>query len=290
MLVYPGGNWLDRAAHGHRFFANYFCDLTQPVSLSGVNNPLGSRLAQLAMVCFAAALAGFFWLVPRHFAAQPRGLAAWVRGLGECAVLSYLAVPFTPSELFGDVHAWLSLLSGALGLSAALCAVWALLRSSASGARTRGARCACARCWASCTRRCSFDYLHATRAGAVDRPRRAEGGGLAAEWLDARRGLADAQSSAAKAIRSAALRLRGSTRAARRAPRRALPWAEAVENDRRRASELPARPSAFPPAARLPRRCCPRGENARISSPTRSAWLERAGSPLTRTWFASQAV
>jgi len=34
----------------------------------------------------------------------------------------------------------------------------------------------------------------------------------------------------------------------------------------------------------------PRGEKARISSPTRSAWLERAGSPLTRTWFASQAV
>ncbi|MEI9948905.1 MAG: hypothetical protein WDO74_07960 [Pseudomonadota bacterium] len=47
----------------------------------------------------------------------------------KCAVLGYLTVPFTPSELFGDVHAGLSLLSGALGLSAAICAVWALLRS-----------------------------------------------------------------------------------------------------------------------------------------------------------------
>jgi len=128
-LIYPGGNWLDRAAHGHRFFANYVCDLTQPVSLSGVNNPLGSRLAQLAMLCFAAALSGFFWLVPRYFATDSR-VVVWVRGLGECAVLSYLTVPFTPSQRFGDIHAWLSLLSGGLGLCAALCAVGALLRSN----------------------------------------------------------------------------------------------------------------------------------------------------------------
>ena len=126
-LVYPGGNWFDRAALGHRFLANYFCDLTQPVSLSGVNNPVGSRLAQLAMLFFAGALAGFFWLVPRYFAPGTRA-AAWVRGLGECAVLSYVAVPFTPSERFGAVHALVSLLSGALGIAAALCAVWALLR------------------------------------------------------------------------------------------------------------------------------------------------------------------
>ena len=126
---YPGGNWLDPAAPGHRFFANYFCDLTQPVSLSGVNNAAGARLAKLAMLCFAFALAGFFWLVPRYFETQAR-VARWVRALGECAVLSYLAVPFTPSKLFGDVHAWLSLFAGALGLMAALCAVWALLQSA----------------------------------------------------------------------------------------------------------------------------------------------------------------
>jgi hypothetical protein len=127
-LVYPGGNWLDRDAPGHRFFANYFCDLTQPISLSGVSNPLGSRLAQLAMSCFAAALAGFFWLVPGFFG-RPTRAQIWVRALGEGAVLSYLAVPFTPSEVFGEVHAWLSLFAGALGLTAALFAVWGLLRS-----------------------------------------------------------------------------------------------------------------------------------------------------------------
>lgn len=126
--LYPGGTWLDRAAHGHHFFANYFCDLTQPVSLSGVKNPLGSRLAQLAMLCFAAALAGFFWLVPLYFAVPGR-LRTWVRVLGQCAVLSYLLVPFTPSELFGEVHASLSLFAGSLGLAAALGTVWGLLRS-----------------------------------------------------------------------------------------------------------------------------------------------------------------
>jgi len=127
-LVYPGGTWLDRKTRGHRFFANYFCDLTQPVSLSGVNNPLGSRLAQLAMLCFAAALLAFFWLVPRHFS-RPSRAQPWLRALGGGAVLSYLVVPFTPSQVFGAVHAWLSLFSGALGLTAALFVVWGLLRS-----------------------------------------------------------------------------------------------------------------------------------------------------------------
>jgi hypothetical protein len=137
VALYPGGNWLDRAALGHRFFANYFCDLTQPVSLSGVNNPVGSRLAQLAMLSFAPALAGFFWLVPRYFGPNVRA-AVWVRRLGVCSVLSYLLVPFTPSELFGPLHAWLSLFAGALGLSAALRCVWALFHSHRA-ARALGA-------------------------------------------------------------------------------------------------------------------------------------------------------
>ena len=127
--IYPGGNWLDRAARGHAFFANYFCDLTQPVSLSGVNNPLGSRLAQLALLCFAVALAAFFWLVPRYFVSGTRS-GVWVRRLGQCAVLSYVAVPLTPSAQFGEVHAWLALSSGAFGIAAALCAVGALWRSA----------------------------------------------------------------------------------------------------------------------------------------------------------------
>ncbi|HEY3668992.1 MAG TPA: hypothetical protein VGL19_23505, partial [Polyangiaceae bacterium] len=72
MVLYPGGNWLDRSARGHRFWANFFCDLTQPVSLSGVPNSLGARLAQLGMLCFALALGGLFWLLPHHFGFESR--------------------------------------------------------------------------------------------------------------------------------------------------------------------------------------------------------------------------
>jgi hypothetical protein len=126
MVLYPGGNWLDRSALGHRFFANFFCDLTQPVSLSGVANPLGSRLAQLGMLLFALALAGLFWLVPVHFAFGSR-VGRWVRGLGACAVLSLIAASLMPSERFGRAHAALALVAGGLGVASALaasCALW----------------------------------------------------------------------------------------------------------------------------------------------------------------------
>jgi hypothetical protein len=125
MALYPGGNWLDRSAVGHRFFANFFCDLTQPVSLSGVRNPVGAHCAQLGMLCFAAALAGFFWLAPYRFPAGSRA-ARWVRGLGQCAVLCFIAVPLTPSERFGNLHAALALVSGAFGIGSAAWAVHAL--------------------------------------------------------------------------------------------------------------------------------------------------------------------
>jgi hypothetical protein len=126
MALYPGGNWLDRSAVGHRFFANFFCDLTQPVSLSGVRNQLGAHCAQLGMLCFAAALAGFFWLVPCRFVAGSRA-SRWVRGLGVCAVVCFIAVPLTPSERFGNWHALLALVSGGFGIGAAAWAVQALL-------------------------------------------------------------------------------------------------------------------------------------------------------------------
>ena len=125
MALYPGGNWLDRAAAGHRFFANFFCDLTQPISLSGVTNAVGSRLAQLGMLFFAVGLAGLFWLLPQLFVVRSRA-GRWVRGLGECAVLCFVAVPLTPSERFGNAHAALALVSGSFGVASALLAAWAL--------------------------------------------------------------------------------------------------------------------------------------------------------------------
>ena len=132
MRLYPGGNWLDPSAPGHDFFRNFFCDLSQPTSLSGVNNRIGSGFAQVGMWCFALALAGFFWLVPLHFAPSPSGgagLRRSVRGLGECAVLGVALVPLFPSQRFGHFHGRLALAASALGIVAALVAAAALFRA-----------------------------------------------------------------------------------------------------------------------------------------------------------------
>ena len=128
MRFYPGGNWLDRGARGHRFLANFVCDLTQPVSLSGVENRQGAFCAQAGMLFFALALAAFFLLVPRVCPPEARS-ARWVRWLGACAVVSFVAVPLTPSERFGNIHSALALASGGFGILGAACAVGGLAYS-----------------------------------------------------------------------------------------------------------------------------------------------------------------
>src|SRR5450432_3942451 len=128
MALYPGGTFLDRSHMGQSFFGNFFCDLTQPVSLSGVANPVGSRLGQCGMLLFAGALLGLFWVVPQHFAPGGRS-RLWVLGLGTLSVLTFVAVPLTPSERFGNLHAVLALVAGTFGILAALVAVWALFAS-----------------------------------------------------------------------------------------------------------------------------------------------------------------
>ena len=128
MALYPGGTFLDRSHVGQSFFGNFFCDLTQPISLSGVANPVGSRLAQCGMLFFAGALLGLFWVVPQHFAPGGRS-RPWVLRLGTLSVLTFVAVPLTPSERFGSLHAELALVAGGFGILAAIIAVWALFAS-----------------------------------------------------------------------------------------------------------------------------------------------------------------
>lgn len=126
MALYPGGTFRDRSTVGQSFFGNFFCDLTQPVSLSGVANPVGSRLAQCGMLFFGGALWGLFWVLPQFFAPQS-SIRPWVARLSTACVLIFLAVPLTPSERFGAWHARLALIAGSLGITAAVLAVWALL-------------------------------------------------------------------------------------------------------------------------------------------------------------------
>ncbi|HEY4157410.1 MAG TPA: hypothetical protein VGM29_04905 [Polyangiaceae bacterium] len=128
MLIYPGGNWLDPNADGHRFFLNFFCDLTQPFAISGRPNPLGSLLAKVAMLWFALALGGFFWIAPSHFEKGAR-IGVWVRTLGLSATLTYAVVPLVPSERFGPIHTEAILMAAPPGLLAVLLIVLGLTRA-----------------------------------------------------------------------------------------------------------------------------------------------------------------
>jgi hypothetical protein len=42
MILYPGGTCWDPAAHGHRFWENFLCDLEWSVARNGMPNPTGS--------------------------------------------------------------------------------------------------------------------------------------------------------------------------------------------------------------------------------------------------------
>lgn len=135
MALYPGGTWRDRTHSGQSFFGNFFCDLTQPVSLSGVANPVGSRLGQCGMIFFAGALLGFFWLVPRHFPLPHDRAPKAVSNAGLCAVCIFALVPLTPSELFGWLHRALALTAGLVGFVAGLGALMHLILVDRRGDR-----------------------------------------------------------------------------------------------------------------------------------------------------------
>src|SRR3954470_17664990 len=64
--------------------------------------------------------------MPAHLRVGSRP-ACWVRVLGVGAVVSFTAVPLTPSEHFGRAHAALALTAGFLGIAAALCALAGLV-------------------------------------------------------------------------------------------------------------------------------------------------------------------
>jgi hypothetical protein len=81
------------------------------------------------MLLFAGALAGLFWVAPCFFLPGARA-ERWVRRFGMLAVATFVAVPLTPSEHYGNLHAVLALTSGALGIAAAGAAVWALFAAS----------------------------------------------------------------------------------------------------------------------------------------------------------------
>jgi hypothetical protein len=127
MRVYPGGTWWNVTAVGHSFWQNYLCDLTQPVAIDHVPNPLGSMLGRTAMLVLVAGLFPFWAAVPLLFVG-PR-LARLVRMLGFVSMIGVVGVVLLPSSRFGQLHGILVVLAGVPGLSAAVLTVAGLLQA-----------------------------------------------------------------------------------------------------------------------------------------------------------------
>jgi hypothetical protein len=133
MRAYPGGTWWDRTTRGARLWQNFLCDLEWRVALDGRPNPVGSRLAEAAMLVLVAGFLPFWWIVPRLFTpprAPPgtRALGRSVRALGLVSVGGMSAVTLLPSDRFGALHGAAVVVAGVPGLAAALLATLGLLR------------------------------------------------------------------------------------------------------------------------------------------------------------------
>lgn len=115
--LYPGGSFCRPRARGVDLWLNFFCDLHHARAINGAPNALGSRLGQLGALALVLAVAALW----RRFPA--RGL---VRALGMTSVLGTLAVPLTPSDVFGRVHTLAVVLAAGPGIAAVLLASRAL--------------------------------------------------------------------------------------------------------------------------------------------------------------------
>ena len=107
--LYPGGTFCHAESHGFDPVANYFCDLTHPLSLGGADNSLSVRAMRAAMFALGVAVVGFFQLDPRRL----------TRVLG---TLAGIAVPFValfPSSVNAHRHAIVVFVAAVPGLVAA---------------------------------------------------------------------------------------------------------------------------------------------------------------------------
>ena len=131
MILYPGGTCWDPAAHGHRFWENFLCDLEWSVARNGMPNPTGSLLAEAAMILLALSLAPHWILVGRVLRHGTR-LGGLVRGLGLASVAGSVLVNLLPSNRFGvALHGAAVVVAGLPGLSATALSVVGLRAAEA---------------------------------------------------------------------------------------------------------------------------------------------------------------
>ncbi len=125
--AYPGGTYCEPGAVGHRFWGNFFCDLTARVTRRGADNALSAAYARLAFACFSAATAPFWWLAG---GLSSRRIGSWVRGLGLVSAGATNLIAWAPSALAPSLHVALVFIATLPGLAAALAFVAGLFARS----------------------------------------------------------------------------------------------------------------------------------------------------------------
>jgi len=125
--AYPGGTYCEPEAVGHRFWGNFFCDLTQLVTRRGVDNARSASFARAAFSCFSVAAAPFWWLAG---GLASRRLRPWVRGPGLLSAAAASLVAWAPSAVAPSVHLVLVFTASIPGLLATFATVVGLFVSA----------------------------------------------------------------------------------------------------------------------------------------------------------------
>lgn len=139
MASYPGGNQLDRGAHGHDLWRNFLCDLIAPVSIGGAPNPVAATLAPIGMFALVVGLAAVWMVLLPHAFPGERTLGAVVRVAGALSTLGLVAVPLTPSSDHPVLHTVAVLLASLPALVAGAGGALGLARAGARGLAWLGA-------------------------------------------------------------------------------------------------------------------------------------------------------
>jgi hypothetical protein len=127
--AYPGGTFCDPNASGYRFWDNFFCDLTQPVTQRGLDNSRSRALAQASFVCFSLALGPFFWVLGGMLAAR---LGGWIRICGLTSALGTNVIAWLPSAVSPVFHQMSVFTAAIPGLLASVLGVWGSLKPRTS--------------------------------------------------------------------------------------------------------------------------------------------------------------
>jgi hypothetical protein len=119
--AYPGGTYCEPQADRYRFWGNFFCDLTRPLTARGEDNARAAAFMQAAFVAFACAVVPFFWLLGRTV-----GRTRVVGGLGLVSAVATAVLAWLPSSAAPTVHTTAVFSATVPGLGAAALGVYGL--------------------------------------------------------------------------------------------------------------------------------------------------------------------